>query len=310
MGMRSRLCVLSLVFTLIRRQAAAHRMQEIEFEGRRQKMNQQKTRTTNATRLSGARAGRSAIWRRLVLILLVLSLTSNTRAIVASAVTSPVGAPVVPILVKFTSAATTQQMDDAIRAGGGAVARPLSQIRTRIIDVPAGARDQILAAYALLPVVERAAAAIKVAKTDGPNDAGYAQQWALPKIAWDTAYASVPIAGSAKIAVLDTGVDATHPDLVGRVDVGQSFTGGVANVDPNGHGTALAGIAAASVNNTVGMAGVAYAGTSLSSVQVLQADGTGWDSDVVKGVTWAGFMTTVLPAARAGATFQLIWRSG
>ncbi|MDP9264709.1 MAG: Ig-like domain-containing protein [Chloroflexota bacterium] len=222
-----------------------------------------------------------------MLVLLVLSLVTNTRAIVANAVTSPTASLLVPILVKFAPSATAQQVDDASRTGGGTVARDLGQIRTRVINVPAAARDQILATLAVHAGVERAAAAIKVAKSGDPNDAGYSQQWALPKIAWDTAYSSVPIAGSAKIAVLDTGVDATHPDLVGRVVVGQSFTGGVPNVDPNGHGTALAGIAAASVNNSVGMAGVAYAGTSVSSVQVLQADGTGWDSDVVSGVLWA-----------------------
>src|SRR5213079_3281354 len=88
-------------------------------------------------------------------------------------------------------------------------------------------------------------------------------------------------------AVLDTGVDAGHPDLAGRVAAGQSFVNGDPNSDPNGHGTALAGIAAASVNNATGMAGVAYAGAGVSSVQVLGADGTGLDSDVVAGVLWA-----------------------
>jgi subtilisin family serine protease len=68
---------------------------------------------------------------------------------------------------------------------------------------------------------------------------------------------------------------------------GQSFVGGDANIDPNGHGTALAGIAAASVNNGIGIAGVAYAGASVSSVQVLGPDGIGLDSDVIAGVVWA-----------------------
>src|SRR4051812_37198916 len=53
----------------------------------------------------------------------------------------------------------------------------------------------------------------------------------------------VPIGGFPTIAVLDTGVDAAHPDLAGRVLGGQSFTGGIPSSDPNGHGTAMAGIA-------------------------------------------------------------------
>ena len=92
------------------------------------------------------------------------------------------------------------------------------------------------------------------------------------------------IGGAATLAVLDTGVDAAHPDLAGRLVAGQSFTGGDPNSDPNGHGTALAGIAAANVNNGVGIAGVAYAGVKVAPVQVLQADGTGYDSDIIAGV--------------------------
>ena len=161
------------------------------------------------------------------------------------------------------------------------------QLRLRVIQAPAAARAAILAAYAKHPSVQRAEVAHRVAKAGSPNDPLYAQQWALPKISWDQAYGVVSIPGAAKIAVLDTGVDATHPDLFGRMSPGQSFVGGPPETDPNGHGTALAGIAAASVDNATGIAGVAYAGASISSVQVLQADGTGWDSDVVAGVLWA-----------------------
>ena len=49
-----------------------------------------------------------------------------------------------------------------------------------------------------------------------PNDPRFADQWALPKIGWDSAYAAVDPAGSARVAVLDTGVDATD-DLQGHM---------------------------------------------------------------------------------------------
>jgi hypothetical protein len=86
---------------------------------------------------------------------------------------------------------------------------------------------------------------------------------------------------------MDTGVDASHPDLAGRIIAGNSSISGNPNTDPNGHGTALAGIAAADVNNAAGMAGVAYSDTKIMPVQVLKADGTGYDSDVIAGVIWA-----------------------
>jgi thermitase len=120
-----------------------------------------------------------------------------------------------------------------------------------------------------------------------PDDPAYAQQWSLQKIAWDQAYGNISINGSVKLAILDTGVDATHPDLAGRTIEGKSFVNGDPGTDPNGHGTAMAGIAAALVNNSAGMAGVSYANTGIMSVQVLQANGTGYDKDVVAGVLWA-----------------------
>src|SRR5204862_1255161 len=76
-----------------------------------------------------------------------------------------------------------------------------------------------------------------------PDDTRYGEQWSLPKIGWDLAYGSVDPAGAAIVAVLDTGIDASHPDLAGQLVPGTSVlnaTGGT--TDPNGHGTWMAGI--------------------------------------------------------------------
>src|SRR5205814_4553362 len=74
----------------------------------------------------------------------------------------------------------------------------------------------------------------------------------------------------------------------GRVAPGWSaFAGSDPATDPNGHGTALAGIAAAVTDNSAGIAGVDYAGGSVMPVQVLGADGTGQDADIIGGITWA-----------------------
>jgi subtilisin family serine protease len=120
-----------------------------------------------------------------------------------------------------------------------------------------------------------------------PNDPGYAGQWALPKIGWDVARDTVTPAGSATIAVLDTGVSVASAELAGRSVAGFSAFGTDPTVDPNGHGTWLASIAAAETNNAAGIAGVAYAGARVMPVQVLGADGTGQDSDVIAGVVAA-----------------------
>jgi len=89
------------------------------------------------------------------------------------------------------------------------------------------------------------------------------------------------------LAILDTGIDASHPDLSGLVLPGFSAFGTDPLTDPNGHGTHVAGIAAAKTDNGEGVAGVAYAGVSLMPVQVLGADGTGLDSDIITGLVWA-----------------------
>ena len=224
-------------------------------------------RFSRAYRLTAALVAVAMLLQQLVLVVPAVGAAPDAQQAAAAAAGAPNG-PTIRLLVKFKSGTTTAQADSAIKGAGGTSQRSLNQIRTRVIEVPAAAEQGILAAYKASPVVERAAAEVTSFGTAGtPDDPAYAQQWALPQIGWDQAYGSVAIGGSAKIAVLDTGVDAAHPDLAGRMAAGQSYlAGGNANSDPNGHGTALAGIAAASVNNATGMAGVAYAGASVAPV--------------------------------------------
>ncbi len=122
-----------------------------------------------------------------------------------------------------------------------------------------------------------------------PNDPDYAEEWSLPRIGWDKVYGRVKPVGQAIVALLDTGVDASHPDLAGSLVPGTSVlsTGDDGTTDPNGHGTWMAGIIAAATDNGIGVAGIGYAGVRVMPVVVLGADGTGRDSDVIAGVVWA-----------------------
>ena len=106
--------------------------------------------------------------------------------------------------------------------------------------------------------------------------------------AWDRTQGST----SQVIAVVDTGVNGSHEDLYGRVLGGynaltNTLTAANASTDDNGHGTMTAGIAAANTNNGLGIAGVAWAGGRVMPVKVLDAKGSGWDSDIAEGITWA-----------------------
>jgi serine protease len=113
------------------------------------------------------------------------------------------------------------------------------------------------------------------------------RQWALNKIRAAAAW-NVSKGAGVTIAVVDTGIDLTHPDLKGKIVshytcIGTCKSGGA---DDNGHGSHVAGIAAASTGNGVGIAGVAPA-AKLMSVKVLDSDGGGDCEDVKRGTRWA-----------------------
>jgi len=90
------------------------------------------------------------------------------------------------------------------------------------------------------------------------------------------------------IAIVDTGVDKTHPDLKDRMVAGYSaYPGQDAGVDKQGHGTHCAGIAAAVPNNGVGVSGVALGNVKIQPVKVLGDNGSGSYAAVADGIAWA-----------------------
>lgn len=90
------------------------------------------------------------------------------------------------------------------------------------------------------------------------------------------------------VAVIDTGVDATHPDLEGKVLDGWDSMNkdGKGTRDPNGHGTHIAGIIAATPDNGIGVAGIAP-GVKILPVRVLDSSGNGDDGELAIGIIWA-----------------------
>src|SRR5262249_18674809 len=75
-----------------------------------------------------------------------------------------------------------------------------------------------------------------------------------------------------KVAVIDSGIDGTHPDLTGRVVAAKSFVGGSPYTDEEGHGTFVAGEIAANPANMVGIAGLAF-NARLLVAKVVDASG-------------------------------------
>ncbi|MFL5843335.1 MAG: S8 family peptidase [Solirubrobacteraceae bacterium] len=165
-----------------------------------------------------------------------------------------------------------------------------------------------LVATVLLALVPSGASA---ARMKSPNDRAFAAQWQLTtdagmgvRSAWN-----VTTAGSAVVAVVDTGAELGHPDLAANLwtntgeiagngidddangfvdDVhGYDFAGKDADpTDENGHGTHVAGIIGARGNNGTGVTGVAWH-AQLMIVRVLDAKGSGSVYDVARGIRYA-----------------------
>jgi serine protease len=131
------------------------------------------------------------------------------------------------------------------------------------------------------------------------------QQWDFAKIRVADAWQKSTGAG-VTVAVIDTGVDASHPDLAGQVLPGIDLVAGTSGIstDPNGHGTHVSGTIAAATGNGVGISGIA-AGAKILPIRVLGADGSGYMSDTATGIVYAADHGANVVNMSLGATAQL-----
>ena len=120
-----------------------------------------------------------------------------------------------------------------------------------------------------------------------PNDPQYANQWHLPKIlapqTWDLTQGTP----GAVIAILDSGIEATHPDFAGKLVTGyNTYSNSTDTSDQSGHGTEVAGVAGALTNNAAGIAGVAGA-APIMPVRVTDSTGRATSVSIGNGIVWA-----------------------
>jgi len=147
---------------------------------------------------------------------------------------------------------------------------------------------KMLAHYQKLQDVEFAEPNYLVQAFYTPNDPFFASyQYGLQRIqapsAWDVQQGKETV----KIAIVDTGVQLDHPDLRTKLVPGYNFVENNAYpYDRNGHGTHVAGIAAAATNNGAGIAGVAPR-VMIMPVKVLDDSGSGEMLQVARGITYA-----------------------
>jgi thermitase len=134
-------------------------------------------------------------------------------------------------------------------------------------------------------------------------------QWNLDQIEADAAHATTSGAG-AVIAVVDSGVQADHPDLAGRLLPGHDFVQNDGTPqDGNGHGTHVTGIAVADTGNGIGVASVAP-GAMVLPVRVLDDGGAGDSATVARGIDYAREQHVDVINLSLGSEIPIVGASG
>jgi len=191
------------------------------------------------------------------------------------------------LLVSFKPGASAAVQQALLNRYQAKLKQDIPQVQTKVISVPAEAQDAVKEALSHNPAVSFAEYNQQAIKFDTtPNDYWWPNEWSEVKtqsnIAWDTTQGS----SSTIVAILDTGVDSTQPDLQGALVPGwNTLAGSSDTTDSNGHGTMSAGVAAARSNNTIGVASYCWK-CSLMPVKVMDTS-TGSVSSVASGITWA-----------------------
>jgi thermitase len=216
------------------------------------------------------------------------------------------------VIVKFAAGASNSQLDNlADRAGLGDAVDRVRRVGADVVTVsgdPAAVAARLERSanvvYAEPNFILRAAAT--------PNDPRYGELYGLNNTGqtggtadadidapegWDAAGMSAfPSTGGAKVGIVDSGIQTSHPDLAGKVaNCAESrglliFAGTIREgrcADDNGHGTHVAGTISANANNGAGVTGVSF-NSPLAVCRALGGPlGTGTTADVANCITWA-----------------------
>lgn len=190
------------------------------------------------------------------------------------------------LIVQTRAGLSDAELDKVVKVHG-ASARRIGKTDLHIVDLPGHASET--AVQAVLAHHPN----LKFAELDGRVSPGFVttdpylgSEWHLSKInaagAWDWSQGQ-----GVTIAILDTGVAPAHPDLAASLVAGWNFYDNNANTsDVHGHGTAVAGAAAAVSNNAVGVAAIAGA-AKIMPIRIADPNAYAYWSTVAQGLTYA-----------------------
>jgi subtilisin family serine protease len=175
-------------------------------------------------------------------------------AVVAASLAAPGVAEAGRVAVGLTPKANAALVSRALEHRTGSRPESLAPIPALVVDVPDGVSLRGLRRLAGVRYVEPLVSR-RLAMT--PTDPLVSRQWYLTQSRFYESWVTLPALEPVPVAIVDSGIDATHPELQGRILGAKSFVGGSPKVDRLGHGTFVAGLIAAGVDNGIGIAGLA-----------------------------------------------------
>ena len=193
----------------------------------------------------------------------------------------------VRLIVTFQPGTTSAHANRVVEAAGGRVVSTIPQLGARVVELPAVAASRARASWA-------ADARVAGVEEDGlvqvdwtPSDPLWGYQWEQRQIRMPRSWSITRGTRTTVIAVVDTGVQPDHPDLEGRLVQGRDVLNRDRRpADDNGHGTAVAGVVAASASNGIGVSG-GCPRCRVMPIKALDANGSGYWSVAARGIVWA-----------------------
>lgn len=228
-------------------------------------------------------------------------------------------APATGIIVRWETGSSRAVRAELARRGLS-VQRGMYRNRGAVVAIPEGADAADLTGdISEIPGVRSAAedrAVMRPLWT--PNDPLYGSQWSYSRTEAESAWDIERGQAYVKVAIIDTGADLDHPDLVANLDLDNDYDFVSTPDDPdgedteandvNGHGTHVAGIVAAVSDNATGVAGTAP-GVSVVPIKVIGAY-TGTTSDFIEGLEYAADLGVEVANMSLGSTAAEIGSRG
>jgi subtilisin family serine protease len=201
-------------------------------------------------------------------------------ALAAAWLAFPTGANAARFAVGLAHGADARVVSAAIERRTGTRPESLHPIPALLVDVPSGVSLRgVRGVRYIEPLLTR-----RLAFT--PSDPLASKQWYLGYSGFYTSWPTLPSFEPIPVAVIDSGIDGTHPDLAGKILDAKSFVGGNPRADALGHGTFVSGLIGAGVDNGIGIAGLAPSAQLLVAKVVTKSRAIPVEAEA-KAIRWA-----------------------